>query len=310
LPKAPVARPRPVVKPAPAAGLKPALPKAPVAPKPLAKPKPLPQDVKKPMSVSKPFDDIPLPKPGHLESKSLPKKPVGPKKEPAGFKPNPLYGTKPEKDKGPGQAKPVHLEKSESFTSKLEKVVSDRAGAKPLAKPVGKPGLGQKPSPALTQKPAGAPGPKPLAAAKPSPAAKTGPGKLVEFKGQGFSISHPAWPPSPTKPANCLLSGAKGSVSFTITRMPSNGKTIKDFVSQEIPKIESGFGSKVLERKETVGHTFLVFTGAKGNTEILNKAMFILHGPTVYRIQFSAPKEAFKEINNVFWETVKSVKFQ
>jgi len=248
---------------------------------------PLPKPVLKPATkpVAKPakkgfFKSIfgkkapkPAAKPAINPAMPVEKKPVfGEMPKPVGFKPEPM-------------GKGATLEES---------VFGVKSSSTPIPKPVAKPVLP----------------PKPLAGKKPLSSTFDLSGeKFVPFSGSGISLSHPAWPASAQKPEGSILSQEKKPFTLTITAIPNNNQTIAQFMTNEIKNIESKLGSKVLDKKETVGHTFISFTSAKGTEEMLNKAMFILHGPKVFKILFSAPKDKFKEVNDSFWKTVKSVEF-
>jgi len=272
--------------------------------------------------VPKPFGKEPLPKPA-LKPVAKP----APKPAKKGFfksifgKKTPKPVAKPVlKPAMPAEKKPAFGEMPKPAFGGLPKSAFGETpkpvGSKP--KPIGKKAtleesvFGVKSSHASIPKPAAKPvfPPKPLAEKKSLSSMSDLSGeKFVPFSGSGISLSHPAWPTSAQKPEGSILSQEKKPFTLTITAMPNNNQTIAQFMTNEIKNIESKLGSKVLDKKETVGHTFISFTSAKGVEEMLNKAMFILHGPKVFKIMFSAPRDRFKEVNDSFWKTVKSVEF-
>ena len=133
--------------------------------------------------------------------------------------------------------------------------------------------------------------------------------KLVPFSRPPISLQVPVWPEPKEKQANSIKGGQKGDFVFSVSVEKSGGKPVEDLVSEKVSRIESDSGSKVIERKETVGHVFLVYTTSKGYGKILHKGMFISHNGSIYSVFFSAPEEKFKEINDTFWACVKSIRF-
>jgi len=133
--------------------------------------------------------------------------------------------------------------------------------------------------------------------------------RLESFSNEDLSFSHPDWPDSLGKQDNALVSKENGYFSFELSKEPGSGMDIKDFVAEKISGIKEAPGSRIVERKETVGHVFLVYSQQKNGREMLSKAMFIMHGPNVFALVFSGPKEEFGKIDNDFWDSVKSIKF-
>lgn len=132
---------------------------------------------------------------------------------------------------------------------------------------------------------------------------------LIDFSSAPISLKIPAWGEPKEKQVNALKAGQKGDFVFAVSVEESNGKAIEDLVSEKASKIETNPGSKVIERKETLGHVFLVYTTSKGFATLLHKGMFIMHDGKIYSVFFSAPEEKFKDINDTFWKSVKSISF-
>ena len=143
----------------------------------------------------------------------------------------------------------------------------------------------------------------------PAPTAQATPKPAVEFSNQQLSFSHPSWPDKPGKPANALVSKENGVLSFNLT-MDSISGSFEDMVSQKISKIKLEPAAKIIEKKETTGHVFIIYSKFWNGKDVLSKAMLIEHSRNFFALVFSAPKDEFEKVDKEFWNSVKSIKFK
>ncbi|MBN2067690.1 MAG: hypothetical protein JW744_04440 [Candidatus Diapherotrites archaeon] len=215
--------------------------------------------------------------------KTAPAKPVAPKRE----KPKPVH-VKVEKPRPVEKREEPSVETPEDLLSKtMEKAKREKLAVQEKEAPVER-----EPEPA------------------PEKAVGDVTSDFTEFHTMTVSISHPKWANRKGKPAHSVLSQENGPYSFDLVQVPTQGRTLEDYITQAIVKVESNIGSKVLERRKDTDKAFLVYIDLRNGVEYLNKAIFFLHEDQIYKLVFSSPKDSFGNINELFWKTARSIHFR